>query len=82
MPKQTEVEFEGKLVPAIELDFDTQKEPWTIYTLQDGATLRFKQALVSIWKLEGQTKPGGEPIYVYKLAAMVNVEPPAATNRE
>jgi hypothetical protein len=76
LEKPTTVEFEGRRVPAVEVSFETEKEPWSVYCLNDGSVVKMKQALVSIWRLTEDFKPDGEPIYVYKLAGVNSVEVP------
>ena len=73
MSKRTSVEFEGQMVPADELEITDTKEPWSMYTLEDGSTLKFKQNLVNIYKLVDKFRPTGEPIYVFKMAGLVDV---------
>ena len=76
MSKRTTVEFEGQTVPAEELEFDNEKEPWSVYKLEDGTVIKAKQSLVSICRLVDKFKPDGEPIYVFKIAGMMNVDVP------
>ena len=64
------------MVPAEELEFEADKEPWTIYKLEDGTTIKFKQALAKICKVVGISKPDGEPIYVFQLGTMAHVDVP------
>jgi hypothetical protein len=70
LPKLTQIEYEGQTVPAEELAFDTDKEPWTVYQLEDGTVLKFKQVLSKVCRLIGKVKPDGEPIYVFNLGAI------------
>jgi hypothetical protein len=74
--KPTKVEYEGKIVPAEDLTFDADKEPWTVYTLEDGTVIKFKQALAKICRLTDTFKPDGEPIYVFQIGAIMHAESP------
>ena len=76
MSKRTQVEYEGRTVAAEELEFEAEKEPWTVYKLEDGTTIKFKQALAKICKIPGVYKPDGEPIYVFQLGTMAHVDVP------
>ena len=76
MGKPTKIEYEGKLVPAEELEFEAEKEPWSTYRLEDGTILKFKQALAKVSKLTGIFKPDGEPIYVFQIGAITLAEVP------
>lgn len=64
------------MVPADELDYVEEKEPWSVYKLEDGTVVKAKQSLVSICKLVDKFKPDGEPIYVFKMAGMMNIDVP------
>jgi len=74
--KQTTVEFEGKNVKAEEIEFEVEKEPWSVYRLADGTVVRMKQALVSIVRLVDVYKPDGEPIYTFKASGIVHTDVP------
>ena len=82
MSKTTEVEFEGQMVPAEELDFEGQKEPWSIYKLEDGTVFKMKQNLVNIFKLIDRFGPTGDPIYIFKIAGITNADVPAALKKK
>jgi hypothetical protein len=74
--KRITVEYEGKKVPAEELEFDAEKEPWSVYRLEDGTVIKMKQALVSINRLVDVYKPDGEPIYMFKISGITHAEVP------
>ena len=74
MSKLTKVEFEGKVVPAEELDVEAEKESWTVYKLEDGTTIKFKHALAKICRLKDVFKPDGEPIYVYQIGSFAHLD--------
>jgi hypothetical protein len=76
LAKSTKIEYEGKMVPAEELDFEADKEPWAVYKLEDGSVLRFKQALAKVCKLSGVFKPDGDPIYVFQMGGITHIEIP------
>lgn len=76
MSKITKVEFEGKVVPAEELDYEAEKEPWSTYKLEDGTVIKFKQVLAKICRLTETFKSDGEPIYVYQIGAMAHLDVP------
>jgi hypothetical protein len=76
LAKRIQVEFEGKTVPADQLEFETEKEPWTVYKLEDGTVLRLKTVLATVSRLVDRYKPDGEPIYVLGLAGIPATEIP------
>jgi len=76
LAKRTQVQFEGKLVPADQLDFETEKEPWSIYKLEDGTVVRLKTILGSVSRLVDRYKPDGEPIYLLGVGGMPMMDVP------
>ena len=48
-------------------------EPWSEYTLEDGHTLKIKQIVTKIIKLD-ETDPLGNPVYVSEGQAVMSVE--------
>ena len=64
------------MVPAEELNFDTEKEPWSVYAIEDGSVIKLKQSLVSIFRLTEKHKPDGEPIYVFRIAGLSHADIP------
>jgi hypothetical protein len=82
LSKRTTVEFEGQMVAAEELECVDEKTPWSLFKLEDGTLLKAKQSLVNIYRLVDKFKPDGEPIYVFKMAGMMNVEIPPELKRK
>ncbi len=78
MAKVVQVEYEGKACPAEELGFTTVGEPWTIYNLEDGTVLKFKQALAKVCRLTETFKPDGDPIYVFQVGTLAHTDAPAS----
>ncbi len=76
LAKIIEVQFEGKTVPAEQLDFESEKEPWTVYKLEDGTILKLKTVLANVSRLVDRYKSDGEPIYVLGLAGIPALEVP------
>jgi hypothetical protein len=76
LAKRIQVAFEGQMVPAEQLEFDSDKEPWTVYRLEDGTVLRLKSVLASVARLVDRYKPDGEPIYVLGIGGMPIMEIP------
>ena len=76
LAKRIQVAFEGQMVPAEQLEFECDKEPWTVYRLEDGTVLRLKTILGNVARLVDRFKPDGEPIYVLGIGGMPMVEVP------
>ena len=81
LAKRVEVQFEGQTVQADQLTFETQKEPWAEYKLEDGTVLKFKVVLGNVARLVDRYKPDGEPIYVLSLAGVPLIEVPRELKR-
>ena len=77
MAKRIEIQFEGKMVPADRLDFEAEKEPWTIYKLEDGTILKVKTIVGTVARLIDRFKPDGEPIYILGVGGVPMLEVPA-----
>lgn len=58
------VPYQGRQVEGRSVDFLTRKEDFNEYQLADGKILRIKMVVTRIIKLEGETAPDGNPIYV------------------
>jgi hypothetical protein len=63
LAKRIEVEYEGKRVPAEQLEFKSGPEPWAEYQFEDGTVLKVKAVLASVFRVIDQFKPDGEPVY-------------------
>jgi hypothetical protein len=82
LAKRIEVSFEGQMVAADQLEFESDKEPWTVYRLEDGTVLKLKTVLGSVARLIDRYKPDGEPIYVLGIAGMPMLEVPAELRQQ
>jgi len=51
------------LEEATDLDFETVKEDWNVYKLQDGTTLKIRLVLEGVKRLK-KYNPDGTPIYL------------------
>ncbi len=80
MSRATEVEFQGERIPAEELDFEIEKEPWAVYRLEDGTILKLKHVLVSVARTN-RYKPDGEPIYVFQVSGVAHTEVPPSLKK-
>lgn len=57
------VKYQGKEVEAAEVEVLTSHEPWNEFQLADGHVLMYREVLVTIYKIEGETNPDGTPVY-------------------
>jgi len=75
MEKKTKVNFQGRMVDALEMDFKS-KEEWNTYELSDGATLRLKPVATSIVKILDQYDGVGNPLYMVQSSNVMGVSAP------
>ena len=52
----------------------TSSEHWNEYQLVDGKVLMFKEVLVSVFRIEGETNPVGTPAYQFQTHKVVRVK--------
>ncbi|MGB7532000.1 MAG: hypothetical protein WA977_03345 [Halobacteriota archaeon] len=53
----------GREVEAMDVDFETVKEDWNEYKLEDGTILKFKTVVSSIIRTEDYDPMTGDPVY-------------------
>ena len=82
MSRRINVPFEGKMVPAEQLDFESEKEPWTVYKLEDGTVLKIKTILANAARLVDRYKPDGEPMYVLGVGSLPVLDIPAELRQQ
>ncbi len=68
------VEYQGKAVEALEVEFLVRKEDWNEYQLTDGGVLRLKAVLTDVIKLEGERDPEGNPVYLVRSTNVLRVK--------
>jgi hypothetical protein len=64
MPKRT-VQFQGTEVQGEGVEFETEREAFNSYLLQDGTTLKLKSVVIEIVRLD-QFNRAGDPVYVIR----------------
>jgi len=57
------------------------EEPWNVYELADGTTLRIKVVVSEIIRLNGEFTPDGDPVYLVKSSNIVSTEAPDKLRR-
>ena len=63
----------GKLVDAVQVDFETSVEPWTAYMLSDGSTIKIRTSIKNVMRLEGEFDNGGNPVYMVSTDVVMRV---------
>jgi hypothetical protein len=65
-----------KEVLAQEIGFETEKENWNIYLLEDGTTLKVKAVLAEVLRVQGEYAPNGDPIYIINATPVLSSTSP------
>lgn len=78
MSRETRVEYQGRQIEGTSMDFESVKELWNEYRLENGATVRVKIVPVEI-VLTGENNPVGDPLVVVKSSILVHYEPTSST---
>jgi hypothetical protein len=76
MSEKREYDYQGRKIPGEEIDFETEKEGWNIYKLQDGTTLKLKTVISSIIRLKGEYDGAGNPVYLVNAAPAIAADSP------
>jgi hypothetical protein len=71
----------GREVKAVDIDFETVREDWNEYTLEDGTILKFKTVVSSIIRTEDYDPMTGNPTYHVRSTNMVRVKVPEELKR-
>jgi len=58
------INFEGKKVNAVEVDFDVISEPWMEIKTKEGTKINIRPTIVKILRLEVYDPITGEPTYL------------------
>ncbi|NQE46158.1 hypothetical protein C5S31_09075 [ANME-1 cluster archaeon GoMg2] len=74
VPKGGEIEAE-------DVDFDTIKEDWNEYKLEDGTTLKFKTIISSVIRTEEYDPMTGDPVYHIRSTNVLRVKVPKELKR-
>lgn len=66
--------YNNQEVEATEVEVLSSSEQWNEYQLADGKVLLFKEVLVSVFRLEGQTNPDGTQVYQFQTHKVVRIK--------
>ena len=68
------IKYQDREVEATEVEVLTAEEHWNSYQLVDGKVLMFKEVLVSVFRIEGETNPDGTTVYQFRTHKVVRVK--------
>ena len=74
--KMPQINWRGKNVDALEVNFKDVREEWNIYRLEDGSEVKLKSVMTEIMRLQDEYDQEGNPIYIFKSTNIVNVKSP------
>lgn len=69
-----QINFQGRLVEAEEVETLTADEKWNTYKLADDKWLSVKTVLVKVCRATIEKTPEGEPLYVINTQTIVKVK--------
>ena len=70
----------GREIMGQELEFETERENWNTYILEDGTKLRLKAVAASIVRLD-EFLPSGDPMYLVNASNVVATDVPENLKR-
>ena len=71
----------GSEVEATNVDFETMREDWNEYELEDGTVLKFKTVVSSIIRTENYDPMSGDPVYHVRSTNILRVKVPDELKR-
>ena len=79
MGRTTQVQYGGKQIPGLSLDFENVSEHWNEYKLENGGVVRVRVVPVEIVVTEERNQQG-EPVVVVKSSVLVQYREPELGN--
>ncbi|MBI4462112.1 MAG: hypothetical protein HY653_04320 [Acidobacteria bacterium] len=80
MARRTRINIGDRTIEAEDMEFNTGREDWNEYVVEDGYTVRIKLVVSSILKT-GERDPQGNPVYIVQSTNIVKVLPPEVVSR-
>jgi hypothetical protein len=74
--RKTKINLGGHLVEAEVMSFKAIEEPWSLYKLDDGTTLKVKVVLSDVFKLAQPDPVTGLPQVIIRAGQVVSVDAP------
>ena len=72
----------GIVKEGVEVHMISADERWSSITLEDGTTIRSKQTVTQVIKVDGEYDQDGNPIYLTKIANVMVVDAPDSLRRK
>lgn len=74
--KKVKMNLGGREVEAESMAFNAIEEPWSLYRLEDGTTVKLKLVVSDVFKLAIPDPVTGLPQVVVRSSNIMSVEPP------
>lgn len=71
MPRYTKVTFQGREIEAVQLEFETVKEGWDKYKLEDGTELKVRTIVSKVFRAK-EVDQQGNLIYVMSSTTLID----------
>lgn len=81
MARKTRINIGDRTIEAEDMDFQSKREDWSEYQVEDGYTIRIKLVVSSILKTADRD-PQGNPVYIVQSTNIVKVLPPETYSRK
>jgi hypothetical protein len=79
--RKTRINIGDRTIEAEDMEFQTGREDWSEYQVEDGFTVRIKLVVSSILKTQ-ERDPQGNPVYIVQSTNIVKVLPPETYTRK
>ena len=81
MARKTRINIGDRTIEAEDMEFQTGREDWSEYQVEDGFSVRIKLVVSSILKTQ-ERDPQGNPVYIVQSTNIVKVLPPETYTRK
>jgi hypothetical protein len=79
--RKSRINIGDRTIEAEDMEFQTTREDWSEYQVEDGYSVRIKLVVSSILKTN-ERDPQGNPVYVVQSTNIVKVLPPESYSRK
>lgn len=81
MSPKKKYNFQGREILGQEIPFETERESWNTYILEDGTSLKLKAVAANIVRLD-EYQENGDPIYIANASLVVATDVPENLKRQ
>jgi hypothetical protein len=81
VPEKKMYNFVGKMVPGQTIGFEPSSEPFSLYTLADGTSVKVKMVMLDAVRLDAFNETG-DPVYQFQFQQVVGVVAPDSLKKK